>query len=67
MKETTGGMNIMDSKTNIITYSGIVMSQKGFLIFLKDIESFIPIIRSIIIAKPILNKKNKKKSTNIFM
>lgn len=67
MKETMGGMNVMDSKTNMIKYSVIVINQKGFIIFLKDIESFFPIIRSIIIIKAVLNKKNKKYSTNVFM
>ncbi len=62
-----GGTDTMARKTNMIKYSGIVMTEKGPFIFLIAIEIFIPIIRSTIIVRAILKKKIKKKSTNIFM
>ncbi|GAA3314984.1 hypothetical protein GCM10020331_008890 [Ectobacillus funiculus] len=52
-----GGTDTMAKKTNMIKYSGIVMTEKGPFIFLIAIEIFIPIIRSIIIVRAILKKK----------
>lgn len=60
-------MNVMANKINKITYSGIVITQNGFLIFMKALESVIPDIRSSMIVIAVVNEKNRKKRTTIFI